>query len=242
MILEEGFPINDLKTILQSMNRSANIAGIQIVTGDTKVVHRGAADKIFINTSGIGIIPGDIKISGSNARPGDKIILSGPMADHGITVLTQREGFAFDSPLKSDTAPLNHMVDKILSVSDKVHALRDPTRGGVATTLNEIASQSGVGILINEARIPIRSGTKAACELLGLDPLYMANEGSLLACVAPEDADKVRDIIRTDPHGGEAEIIGEITDSHPCTVVMETMIGGTRIINMLSGEVLPRIC
>lgn len=241
-IIEEGFPIEDLQKILQHMQQAAQKAGVQIVTGDTKVVHRKAADKIFINTSGIGRIPDAVNLSGKNAAPGDHIILIGTVADHGITILTQREGLRMDLPIKSDTAPLNHMVQKIIESSLHVHTLRDPTRGGLATSLSEIAAQAGVGIKLYEPAIPIRSETKGACELLGLDPLYIANEGKLIACVAAADAETVLAAIRTSPYGQDAQIIGEVTAVHPGKVFMETTIGGTRVLQMLTGEQLPRIC
>lgn len=242
LIIEEGLPMADLERILQSISRAANAAGVAVVTGDTKVVPKGAADGLFINTSGIGIIPDNVTIGSTGARPGDKIILSGTMADHGMTILTQREGLTFDSALQSDSAPLNRMVEKILSASDKVHVLRDPTRGGVGTTLNEIAESSGVGILLQEERLPIRDAVAGVCELLGFDPLYVANEGKLLAFVAAEDADTVLEAIRSDVYGREACLIGDVTDDHPGRVVMETRIGGHRIVDMLTGEQLPRIC
>lgn len=241
-IIEEGFSLTDLKTIIESMKRAAQEAEVQIVTGDTKVVQRGAADKIFINTSGIGLVPDGLHLSGQNARPGDQIILSGFVADHGITILTQREGLHFDSSLQSDTASLNCLVEEMLAASKGIHTLRDPTRGGVATSLNEIAMQSGTGIRLIESRIPVRDEAKGACELLGLDPLYIANEGKLLACVAPEDADKVLAAVRANKYGKDAAIIGEVIVGNPGKVFMETVIGGTRIVDMLSGEPLPRIC
>ena len=241
-IIEEGFTIDDLQKILQNMRQAAQKAGVQIVTGDTKVVHRKAADKIFINTSGIGRVPKGVNLSGKNAAVGDQIILSGTVADHGITILTQREGLCMDSPIISDTAPLNHMVQKIIESSRHVHTLRDPTRGGVATSLNEIAAQAEVGIKLYESAIPVRRETRGACELLGLDPLYIANEGKLMACVAAADAEAVLAAIRTSPYGKDAQIIGAVTASHPGKVFMETAIGGTRILDMLTGEQMPRIC
>ena len=241
-IIEEGFPILDFENILNSMKEYAAEADVIIVTGDTKVVPKLAADKIFINTSGIGIIPDGINISGKNALPGDKIIVSGTIADHGITVLTQREGLNFDSPLKSDSAPLNHLVKEMLAASDQIHVLRDPTRGGVGTTLNEIASQSNVGIKLYEDNLPVRDEVAGACELLGLDPLYLANEGKLLAFVKEDDANKILQTMRSNKYGKESVIIGEITENNPGKVFMKTAIGGTRIVDMLTGEQLPRIC
>lgn len=242
LIIEEGLPVEDLEKILLDMKQAAQEASVRIVTGDTKVVHRSAADKIFINTSGIGKIPDNVTVSGKNANHGDRIILSGTVGDHGITILTHREGLRIDTSLKSDTAPLNHMVRNMMASSNNIHALRDPTRGGIATSLNEIAIQAGLGIKLYESAIPIRNETRGACELLGLDPLYIANEGKLLAFVAAPDANAVLEVIRSTPYGREAQIIGEATADHPGRVVMETAIGGTRILDMLSGEPLPRIC
>ena len=242
LILEEGFPTKDLERILNDMRVAAELAGVIIVTGDTKVVPRGAVDKIFINTSGLGRIPDGVDISGHNARPGDKVILSGTIADHGMTVLTQREGLVFDAPLKSDTAPLNHMVAGMLAVCKHVHVLRDPTRGGIGTALNEIAGNSGIGIKIYEDKIPIKKATAGVCELLGFDPLYVANEGKLIAFIAPQHAEEVLSAIRQDDVGRDACIIGEAVSDHPGKVIMQTRIGGVRIVDMLTGEQLPRIC
>jgi hydrogenase expression/formation protein HypE len=242
LIIEEGFSMGDLGKILHDMNRAAEKAGVKIVTGDTKVVPKGAADKIFVNTSGIGIIPDGVDISGLNARSGDIIILSGTIADHGMTVLTQREGLAFDSPIKSDTAPLNHMVSRMLSTCKNIHVLRDPTRGGVGTALNEIAGKSNVGIRIYEDKIPLKNETAGICELLGFDPLYVANEGKLIAIVDAGDADDVLSAVKEDDYGKDARIIGEIVSDHRGKVVMQTRIGGSRIIDMLTGGQLPRIC
>ena len=242
LIIEEGFPMADLTRILQSIQRAATLAGVQVVTGDTKVVPKGAADGLFINTSGIGLIPENVTIGSTGASPGDKIILSGTMADHGMTILTQREGLTFDSAIQSDSAPLNQMVKKILTASEKVHVLRDPTRGGVGTTLNEIAESSRAGIVLQEDRLPVRDAVAGVCELLGFDPLYVANEGKLLAFVAAEDADTVLEAIRSDTYGREACIIGDVTAEHPGQVILKTRIGGRRIVDMLTGEQLPRIC
>jgi hydrogenase expression/formation protein HypE len=242
LILEEGFPMEDLKRILTSMRKAMDQAGVQLVTGDTKVVPRGAADKIFINTSGIGVIPDGVAVSSTGARPGDRIILSGTMADHGITILTQREGLRFESKVRSDTAPLNHMVRRIFDVTPRVHVLRDPTRGGVGTALNEIAEQSAVGIRLDEDRLPVNPEVAGICELLGFDPLYLANEGKLLCFVPAEQADDVLAAVRRDGFGKEACIIGEVLAEHPGRVVLKTRIGGQRIVDMLTGEQLPRIC
>ena len=242
LIIEEGFSMADLQRILESIRRAAAAAGVTVVTGDTKVVPKGAADGLFINTSGIGLIPDHVHIGSTAAQPGDRVILSGTMADHGMTILTQREGLSFDGALQSDSAPLNHMVARILAASNKVHVLRDPTRGGVGTTLNEIAESSRAGIVLQESRLPVRDTVAGVCELLGFDPLYVANEGKLLAFVAAEDADAVLAAMRSDAYGKEACIIGEVTAEHPGQVVMETRIGGRRMVDMLTGEQLPRIC
>ena len=242
LIIEEGFPLADLKTILKEMSIAAEKAGVKVVTGDTKVVPKGAADKIFINTSGIGIIPKNVDIASHRARPGDKIILSGSIADHGITILTQREGMTFDSSIVSDTAPLNHMVKNMLSVCKDIHVLRDPTRGGIGTALNEIAIKSEIGIKIYEEKIPVKNEVAAICELLGFDPVYIANEGKLLAFVPPDHVEKALDVIRENRFGREACIIGEVVEDNPRKVFMQTRIGGTRIVDMLTGEQLPRIC
>lgn len=241
-VIEEGFPEDDLGKILNSIQDAASEAGVQIVTGDTKVVNKGSADRIFINTSGIGLVPKGIDISGSNAKPGDKIILSGTMGDHGIAVLSQREGLQFSTTLESDCAPLNAMVSEILGISSDIHVLRDPTRGGLATTLNEIAAQSRLGIAIEEERVPIRKEVQAACEMLGLDPLYVANEGKLVAMVAAEDANSVLKVMRTNKYGNDAAIIGEVTGERPGQVVLRTAIGSSRIVDMMVGDMLPRIC
>ena len=242
LIIEEGFPRSDLERILKSVRRAADQAGVIVVTGDTKVVPQGAADGLFINTSGIGLIPQGLHIAGTAARPGDHVILSGTMADHGMTILTQREGLAFEHSILSDSAALNHMVARILAASTDVHVLRDPTRGGVGTTLNEIAQSSRVGIVIHEERLPVRPEVNGVCELLGFDPLYVANEGKLLAFVPAKDSDAVLAAIREDHHGKEACVIGAVTADHPGQVVMETRVGGRRIVDMLTGEQLPRIC
>jgi hydrogenase expression/formation protein HypE len=242
LVLEEGLPVSDLDKILKSMRSAADAAGIMVVTGDTKVVPKNAVDKIFINTSGIGLIPEDVEISSSNAKPGDKIILSGSIADHGMTILIQRESMAFESNITSDTAPLNHLVSQMLSVSTNIHVFRDPTRGGVGTALNEIAEQSKVGIIIDEKKIPVRDEVSSICELLGFDPLYVANEGKLLAFVPEADAEKVLAEMRNNEAGKEARIIGAVIEDNSGKVLMRTRIDGTRVIDMLTGEQLPRIC
>ena len=242
MIIEEGLPIKDLQTILETMAAASERAGVKIVTGDTKVVPRGKADKIFINTSGVGMLFNGVNVSGSRALPGDKIILSGTMADHGIAILTAREGLMFDGELKTDSAPLNHMVRAILSSGWDIHVLRDPTRGGVGTTLNEIAARSDVGMTLFEKYLPVKKEVNGVCALLGFDPLYIANEGKLIAIVPEKHAAEVLDIIRADGFGRDAAIIGEVTDQNPGKVFMETAIGGRRLVDMLTGEQLPRIC
>jgi hydrogenase expression/formation protein HypE len=224
------------------MGRAAAVAGVIVVTGDTKVVPRGAADKIFINTAGIGVIAENVNVSGSNARPGDAVLLSGTMADHGMTILTRRQGLAFESDIRSDSAPLNHMVADMLATGCDIHVLRDPTRGGVGTTLNEIAGQSRAGIRIDETRLPVRPAVAAICDLLGFDPLYVANEGKLLAFVPADQADRVLAVMRRSPYGRDACIIGEVIGDHPGRVFMKTRIGGERRVDMLTGEQLPRIC
>ncbi|MDP9291131.1 MAG: hydrogenase expression/formation protein HypE [Verrucomicrobiota bacterium] len=241
-ILEEGTPMEEFWRVVQSMREAADAAGVKLVTGDTKVVDRGKADKIFINTSGIGVISDGVNISPMRAQPGDKIILSGAMAVHGIAIMSVREGLEFETEIASDTAPLNDLVDAILSASKDVHVFRDPTRGGITSALSEIAQTANVGMLLNEAQIPISEEVKGACEILGLDPLYVANEGKLLAIVASADGDRILAAMRAHPLGKDAAIIGEVTVEHPRFVMMKTRVGGTRVVDMLSGEQLPRIC
>ncbi|MBT9166081.1 MAG: Hydrogenase expression/formation protein HypE [Chloroflexi bacterium] len=241
-IIEEGLPEEELQAIVDSAQRAAADAGAMIVAGDTKVVPRGSADRLFVNTSGIGAVPEEINISGGNARVGDKVILSGTIGDHGIAVLSQREGFRFSTTLQSDCASLDKIVAQMLDASSNIHCLRDPTRGGLATALNEIAAQSQVGIRIEEDRIPVRQEVRAACEMLGFDPLYVANEGKLVAMVAAEDAERVLGAIRRNNLGREAAIIGEVTAGRAGRVVMKTSIGASRIVDMLVGDILPRIC
>jgi len=242
LIIEEGFPMPELNEIMKSVKAAAEKSGVQIVTGDTKVVPKGVADKIFINTSGIGLIPPHADVGADKACVGDKIIVSGTLADHGIAVLTQREGMQFDSPVTSDTAPLNHMVKKMLMRSRDIHVLRDPTRGGLGTALNEIAEKSHVGIRIDEDKIPLNNEVASICELLGFDPMYIANEGKLTAFVKSQHAEMVLSAMNRDEFGKNACIIGEVIAEHPGKVIMRTRIGGTRIVDMLAGEQLPRIC
>ncbi len=241
-ILEEGLEITDLKKLLTSMAEAAREAGVQVVAADTKVVERGKADRIFINTAGVGIIAPGVDIAGQNAKPGDFVLINGPVGDHGIAVLSTREGLSFQTEIQSDSAPLNKLVSDMLEVSRNIHVLRDPTRGGVATALNEVANQSAVGIELEESSLPVRHEVNAACEMLGLDPLYVANEGKVLVMVAPEDADQVLDKMRQHPLGRDSCIIGRVVSEHPGRVVLHTGIGGRRIVDMLSGEQLPRIC
>ena len=241
-ILEEGIPMEDFWRVVQSMREAASVAGVMLVTGDTKVVDRGKADKIFINTSGIGVIPDGINISPSRTHPGDKIIISGAMAVHGMAIMSVREGLEFETEIASDTAPLNSLVEAMLATKIDIHVLRDPTRGGIASALTEIAQSAKVGMLLDEARIPISEEVKGACEILGLDPLYVANEGKLLALVAAQDVDLVLIAMKSHPLGEQAAVIGEVTRDHPGFVMMKTRVGGTRVVDMLSGEQLPRIC
>lgn len=241
-IIEEGFLISDLKRILASMKDAATKAGVRVVAGDTKIVNRREVDQIFINTSGIGVIEGNANISGSGARAGDSVLISGTVGDHGITILSKRGELSLDAPIQSDSAPLNGLVREMMLVSNQIHTMRDPTRGGLATSLNEIAIQSNVGIELHEDRIPLHDSVVGACEILGLDPLYMANEGKLIAIVSSEDANKVLNCMRAHPYGSEASVIGKVVSQNCGRVVMKTEIGGTRILDMLAGEQLPRIC
>ena len=241
-ILEEGFAKGDLSRILLSMRQAADAAGVAIVTGDTKVVPRGKGDRIFINTSGIGALEHALRIDGAAGCVGDKVIVNGSIGDHGIAVLSAREGLEIDSGIKSDSAALNGLVAELLPLSEGLHVLRDPTRGGVATTLKEIAVQSGVTIMLHEESLPVNPGVKGVCSILGLDPLYVANEGKLLALVAPELAQEALSIMRRHPLRKDAAIIGEVTECSTGRVLMETLVGGVRGVEMLAGEQLPRIC
>ena len=241
-IVEEGLLLSELEKIVSSVQKAAEEAGVEIVTGDTKVVTRGSADKLFINTAGVGVIPDGVDISGDKAKPGDKVILSGAIGDHGIAVMSQREGLSFATKLKSDCAPLGGLVADMLGASLNINCLRDPTRGGLATTLNELAGQSKVNIRIEEKAIPVREAVLGACEMLGFDPLYVANEGKLVAIVPPEDADKVLKAMKNNKYGREAVIIGEVADGPAGRVVMKTVLGAHRIVDMLVGDLLPRIC
>jgi hydrogenase expression/formation protein HypE len=241
-ILEEGFRMDDFWRVVQSMKQTAAAAGVLLVTGDTKVVDRGKGDKIFINTSGIGVIEPGVRIDPRRAEAGDKIIINGPMAMHGIAIMSVREGVAFETEITSDCAPLNGLVAALLKTCPDIQVLRDPTRGGIASALSEIAEQANIGIHLDEARIPISEEVKGACEILGFDPLYVANEGKLLAIVPAARADTVLDAMRRHPQGEGAAIIGEVVENHPGFVTMRTRVGGNRVVDMLSGEQLPRIC
>jgi hydrogenase expression/formation protein HypE len=241
-ILEEGLPMDDLWQVVLSMEEAARRAGVSLVTGDTKVVERGKADRIFINTSGIGVVPDGVNIGPAYARAGDRIIVNGPIGVHGIAVLSVREGLEFGTQLKSDTAPLNGLVETMLKAVPDIHVLRDPTRGGVASALNEIAESSRFGIELDEASIPVPEEVAGACEMLGLDPLYVANEGKLLAFVPEEKADIVLDAMKRHPLGTASCTIGRVVADHSGTVVLRSRIGGNRVVDMLSGEQLPRIC
>jgi hydrogenase expression/formation protein HypE len=241
-ILEEGLSVEELRRVVESMAVTAREAGVQLVAGDTKVVNRGKGDKIFITTTGIGVIESAVTISADRARAGDKIILSGYIGDHGMAIMSKRENLEFEGVIESDTAPLHDLVAAMLEASTEVHCLRDATRGGVATVLHEIAERSRIGMYLRETEIPVHDTVKGACEILGLDPLYVANEGKLVAVVAPEAAEPIVDRMRQHRFGRDARIIGEVTTDHPGMVLMKTVIGGTRILDTLFGEQLPRIC
>ena len=241
-VIEEGLSIDELWQIVLSMKRAAVNAGVQIVTGDTKVVDRGKGDKIFINTSGVGIIPAGRNVSPKRCMVGDKIILSGKIAEHGMAIMSAREGLEFETQIKSDTVALNGLVENMFSVDNDIHVLRDPTRGGLSSTLNEIAASSDAGILIDETVIPISEEVKAAAEILGLDPLYIANEGKLIAIVGSDKAGAILSEMKKHPLGKDAAIIGEVKETNSGRVIMKTSIGSKRIVDMISGEQLPRIC
>ncbi|MCL5292824.1 MAG: hydrogenase expression/formation protein HypE [Actinobacteria bacterium] len=241
-VIEEGLSLEVLERVLDSMVEAAAEAWVTIVTGDTKVVEKGGADGLFINTAGIGAVPEGVVLSGANLKVGDKIILSGTLGDHGIAVISKREGFEFSSPAMSDAAPLNGLVADLLSAAKSVRALRDPTRGGLASTLNEFATASKVGIEIDEAAVPIKPEVMAACEMLGYDPFHVANEGKLIAVVGAEEAPVALETMRRHLYGQDAAIIGKVTAGPPGRVILKTPIGSTRILDMLVGEQLPRIC
>ncbi|ADE12645.1 hydrogenase expression/formation protein HypE [Sideroxydans lithotrophicus] len=241
-ILEEGYPLADLKRIVESMAQAAREAGVHIVTGDTKVVEQGKGDGVFITTTGVGVVRDGVHLSGDLARPGDKILLSGTIGDHGMAILSQREGLTFSAPIVSDTTALHGLIETMLDSGVKLRVLRDPTRGGLATTLNEIAKQSGVGMMLHESAIVVNQPVEAACEFLGLDPLYVANEGKLIAICAPEDAQRLLEAMRAHPLAAQASIIGEVLDDAHGFVQMTTRLGGRRVVDWLAGEQLPRIC
>ncbi len=241
-IIEEGFEIEELWKIVLSMKAAAEKANVQIVTGDTKVVEKGKGDKIFINTTGIGVVYDELNISPKNCRVGDVIILNGKIAEHGIAIMSEREGLEFETKIESDTAPLNGLVEEILKVSKKISVMRDPTRGGLASALNEIANSANVKIEIYENEIPISEDVMGACEILGLDPLYIANEGKILIFADESDAQKILEAMRRHPYGKESRIIGRVVEKGNPLVTMKTSIGSTRIVDMISGEQLPRIC
>jgi hydrogenase expression/formation protein HypE len=241
-VLEEGLPLADFHRILCSMEAAAARAGVRVVTGDTKVVGRGSCDRIFINTSGVGVIPAGVNLSAGSLQPGDKVILSGTLADHGMAVMTVREGLSFQSSVVSDTAPLNELTRLILEVCPETRTMRDPTRGGAATTLNEFATASQVGIKLDGGSLPVRPDVMGACEILGIDPLYVANEGKLIAVVPAAAAEKVVEALRGHELGRQAVIIGEVVDGHPGIVTLKTGLGAERIVDMPIGEQLPRIC
>lgn len=241
-IIEEGLPMDVLQHVVASLRQAAAEVGVQVVTGDTKVVEKGKGDGLFINTSGLGLVPDGVRLSADQARTGDQVLLSGSIGEHGITILAQREGLEFESPVQSDTAPLHTLVATMLETTHAIRCLRDPTRGGLSSALNEIAAQSRLGIVLDERTIPVREEVKGACELLGLDPLYVANEGKLVAFVAADAAERVLVAMRAHPLGRQAQIIGTVTESNPGMVTMRTTLGTTRIVDMLTGDQLPRIC
>jgi hydrogenase expression/formation protein HypE len=241
-ILEEGLPMDDLRRIVASMRAACDEAGVALVTGDTKVVDRGKGDGVFIATTGVGLVPEGRRLSIHNARPGDQIIVSGTIGDHGIAIMSVREGLEFETVLESDTAPLADLTRAMLDAAPEIRCLRDPTRGGVSSTVNELAAASEVGVQLDESALPIRPEVRAACEMLGLDPLYVANEGKLLAVVPPDDAERLLEVMRAHPRGRDATIIGQIVADHSGMVVMRSRVGGQRVVTMLAGEQLPRIC
>jgi hydrogenase expression/formation protein HypE len=241
-ILEEGLPLADLERVVQSMKEACLAAGVQLVTGDTKVVDQGKGDKVFITTAGIGVVPDGVSLSIASARPGERIVLSGTIGDHGMAILSKREGIEFESSIESDTAPLGGLVRAMLAACPGIRAMRDPTRGGLAATLHELAQASGVGVGIDEERIPVRAPVKGACELLGLDPLYVANEGKLVAVVGAGDAERLVEAMRAHPLGHDAVVIGEVLGDDPGLVRLRSRVGGERIVSQLAGEPLPRIC
>ena len=244
-ILEEGYPMDKLRQIVQTMAETAREAGVKIITGDTKVVERGGADGVYINTAGVGEVPEGVALSGANCQPGDVILVSGTLGDHGIAIMSQREGLAFSSTIESDAAPLNHLIADVLAAAPDTRCFRDPTRGGLASTLNELAAQSNTDITVEEDAIPVKPAVQGACEMLGYDVLQVANEGKMVCVVAADEAEAALAAMRENPYGADAAIIGEVTEAQPergSKVFLRTAFGGTRILDMLVGEQLPRIC
>jgi hydrogenase expression/formation protein HypE len=241
-ILEEGLALDDLKRVVGSMRAACDAAGVQLVTGDTKVVDRGKGDQLFITTTGIGLVPQNRNLSIRSARPGDRIVVSGTIGDHGIAIMSVREGIEFETVLESDTASLGELTQAMLKACPAIRCMRDPTRGGVSSALNELAVASRVGVRLVESAIPIRAEVHAACEMLGLDPLYVANEGKLIAVAPPKDADRLLDTMRSHPLGKNAAIIGEVVAAPAGMVLMRSLVGGERVVTLLAGEQLPRIC
>lgn len=241
-ILEEGLPMEDLRRIAASMRAAGDAAGVTLVAGDTKVVDRGKGDQVFITTAGVGVVPDGVSLSVSACRPGDRVVVSGTIGDHGIAIMSVREGLEFETVLESDTAPLSGLTRVMLEACPDIRCMRDPTRGGVSSTAHEIAAASGVGVMLDEAAIPMRDEVRGACEILGLDPLYVANEGKLIAVVPAASADRLVQVMQAYPLGSSSAIVGEIVETHPGMVVMRSRVGGTRVVTMLAGEQLPRIC
>lgn len=241
-ILEEGLPMEDLRRIAASMRAAGDAAGVTLVAGDTKVVDRGKGDQVFITTAGVGVVPDGVSLSVSACRPGDRVVVSGTIGDHGIAIMSVREGLEFETVLESDTAPLSGLTRVMLEACPDIRCMRDPTRGGVSSTAHEIAAASGVGVMLDEAAIPMRDEVRGACEILGLDPLYVANEGKLIAVVPAASADRLVQVMQAHPLGSSSAIVGEIVEAHPGMVVMRSRVGGTRVVTMLAGEQLPRIC
>ncbi|MFW6058581.1 MAG: hydrogenase expression/formation protein HypE [Phycisphaeraceae bacterium] len=241
-VLEEGLAMNDLRRVVASMRAACAEAGVQLVTGDTKVVDRGKGDQLYITTTGIGIVPRETRLSIGNARPGDRVLVSGTIGDHGIAIMSVREGIEFETPLQSDTAALNDLTRTMLGACPSIRCMRDPTRGGVSAALNELADASRVGVKLAESSLPLRDEVRGASEMLGLDPLDVANEGKLIAVAPPEDADRLLEVMRAHPLGRDAAIIGEIVEDHPGRVVLRSLVGGERVVMPITGEQLPRIC
>ena len=241
-ILEEGLLITDLQRVVTSMRAACDEAGVTLVTGDTKVVDRGKGDEIFITTAGMGVVPAGRSLSIRNARPGDRIIVSGTIGDHGIAIMSVREGIEFETVLESDSAPLHDLTRVMLEACPEIRCMRDPTRGGVSSAMNELAEASHVGVRLDESKLPVKTEVKGACEMLGLDPLYVANEGKLVVVVPAEQTEKILAVMKQHPLGRQAAVIGEITSEHPGMVVMRSVVGGERVVTMLAGEQLPRIC